>query len=92
MVRSSGGTDSLNWSGISEPMQAPLLVFDRNDDSRNMIDRILYAAALALRSVEHWMEKYEERQQWKQLEQWREFIPAPAKARMPVRVVEISRH
>jgi hypothetical protein len=53
-----------------------------------MFDRILYTASLAFGAIQNWLEKAELRRQEKQLRQWHQFVPAPAKARRPVTIVK----
>lgn len=61
------------------------------DDQQHMIDRILYIASLPIRVIQHLTEQSEQRRQYNQLARWQEFVPAPGKARQPVRIVDGGR-
>ncbi len=58
------------------------------DDQQHMIDRILYIASLPFRVMQHLIEQSEQRRQCSRLARWQEFVPAPVKARQPVRIVD----
>jgi hypothetical protein len=61
------------------------------DDQQSMIDRILNIASLAFRAIQHLIEQPEQRRQYNRLARWQEFVPAPVKARQPVRIVDTGR-
>ncbi|MGA8599238.1 MAG: hypothetical protein WB676_31350 [Bryobacteraceae bacterium] len=56
-----------------------------------MIDRILHIASLPFRAIQYLIEQQEQRRQYSRLARWQEFVPAPAKARQPVRTVDTGR-